>query len=186
MKVDTVLLDMDGVISDWVGSVFDLFDVQNREEILANWPDNSYETHLVLDTTYSEVWKRINKKEDFWTGMRPFPTNKELFSLLPENKTYICTKAGTSHTAASGKVRWLREHAKHLYNKFVITSHKYLCANPHTVLIDDHEDNCNLFIEAGGYAILYPQYYNENKHFVNNQIEYVKNRLISLGFEYEN
>jgi hypothetical protein len=37
---------------------------------------------------------------------------------------------------------------------------KYELARPGAILIDDNVDNCRLFREKGGDAILYPQSYN--------------------------
>lgn len=178
-KIDTVLLDMDGVIADWTGSVIRLFD-KDPETVYKNWPPGIFDTSVALGITSSHMWAKINKLgESFWENIEPYDYNNELFDILPEN-TYICTKIGSHPTAASGKLKWLQKNAKHLKSKFVITTHKHLCANPQTVLIDDHDKNCSLFSMAGGVSLLVPQPWNMNAHENENRFEYIKNQLLKL------
>lgn len=180
MTINTVLLDMDGVIADWTGSVIKLFNL-DEEEIYKNWPAGIFDTDVAIGTTSSEMWKRINKLgEDFWINLEPYDYINDLYDILPEN-TYICTKITNRPEAAAGKLKWLAKHARHLKSKFVITSHKHLCANPQTVLIDDHDKNCALFSMASGKSLLVPQPWNMNADQNHRRFEYIKEKLNELG-----
>lgn len=174
--IDTVLLDMDGVIADWTGSVIRLFD-KDPEEVYNNWPEGIFDTSVALGVNSGHMWARINKLgESFWENLEAYDYLDDLFDILPEN-TYICTKIPCSPVAASGKLKWLQKHARHLKSRFVITTHKHLCANPQTVLIDDHDKNCSLFSLAGGKTILVPQPWNMNASQNNRRFEYIKDEL---------
>jgi hypothetical protein len=53
---------------------------------------------------------------------------------------------------------------------------KYELARPGAILIDDNVENCQLFREKGGDAILYPQSYN-GTIAVEDKTQYVLDRL---------
>tara|TARA_B100000700_G_C14367978_1_gene544625 strand:+ start:90 stop:317 length:228 start_codon:yes stop_codon:yes gene_type:complete len=54
----------------------------------------------------------------------------------------------------------------------MLGSHKHLLAKPDVVLIDDSDEKCRKFIEAGGHAILLPQPWNANHGLVDPEKEY--------------
>ncbi len=179
MTVRHILLDMDGVISDFMGSILALHGQEHLEE---NWPLGEADYAGVTGMTKDEFWKPVDALGGrFWSEFPCYPWLDELLTLLKQTAPFtISTSPSRSAACASAKVEWLRQHFKEpLFMDFMIGTQKYLMAKPDVVLIDDQHKNVDLFRKHGGQAILFPQPWNSN-FAIENRIEYVRSELKKL------
>lgn len=159
MLIQSIFLDLDGVLSDWVSSALRVFNLTHDDVS----PDDLRELHRVVTNGDEDaMWAEIDKHgEEFWSGLSLYDWSLELWetcrSVAP---TCILTKPSRSPYSASGKVRWITQHFK--TRSFLIGPPKHFCARPGALLVDDYEKNCLRFKDAGGEAIVFPQPYNMN------------------------
>lgn len=165
MKIDTVLLDMDGVIYNWNGRAMQSFGLYS----LRFWPDDcelASETisHITeKPCTRQDIWDKIVEEGEFswWLSVPKFPWADRLIKICRSAPNFaLCTKPGRSpegsyakHTIANNL---FGEEQKEMY---ICRGCKSQLANPTTLLIDDYAPNCEAFRDKGGQALLFPNYY---------------------------
>ena len=130
----------------------------------------------MLNVKKSVFWPKVTKAGmEFWSEMNPLPWFDDLFRVFENEDVFICTSPSSHWTSLAGKDVWMKKYLpKYMHRKFVITPHKYLLANPNSVLVDDSEKKILPFASEGGHTILFPAPYNANREFVGKEIEYVK------------
>lgn len=162
-KKNTVktFLDMDGVISDWIGSAaklcdLDLNDKEIREGIKK---DNGFVENYVDPDT---LWKKIEEAgSDFWENLELFPWSKKLYNAVKgaSDEFSILSSPGkfpiTASQACAGKVLWLDKHFDN-HEDYIFCYQKYRCADENSVLVDDSDYKIEPFQEAGGNGFLWP------------------------------
>lgn len=175
-SIDTILLDMDGVIVNWVGGACRLFDV-DQDELEANWGDQ-WGIHAALDITEAELWHRIDAAGiEFWSELEPLPWLNELWALCNKlGSTFILTSPSQSHQSPAGKVLWMNKHLADgdVFRDFLMGKHKDLCARPGSLLIDDRDSNCEKFVAAGGRAIVFPRVWNSNRRYADDPMGFMR------------
>lgn len=154
----TIFLDMDGVLSDFVGACGELFDFDPKT--LNQW---SIERHVGIEP--KEFWGKIDRHSPrFWAEMEEYPWARTLYTYLRGNEqfgtVYICTTPSQSPDSLRGKMYWLQKRMGKNFRDYVLTPHKHLLAHPGAILIDDSPGNINKFREAGGQGIVFPQPWN--------------------------
>lgn len=139
-----VMLDMDGVISDFA-SAFDKF--RKRDVPVAQ-----------------TAFKEAVTKHRIFEGLQMMPNAKELLALLFDDlqcDVEILSSLGTHdpEVAASAqfqKERWLRNHGIYIPRNFVNSwAYKENFATPATVMIDDRYDVIESFVKRGGLGVQY-------------------------------
>ena len=160
--IDTVLLDMDGVLTDFVGAAITLHG-KRPEAILANWPRGTHWLHEVLKVDLTTFWRPLNAQaETFWRTLAPYPWTRAVLDWVesvPPNWA-ICTSPSRDPSCPRGKMEWLYANIRPAFRDVAMTPKKHLLANPRTVLIDDTERMVERFADAGGHSILFPQAWN--------------------------
>ena len=156
-----VMLDMDGVISDWIGAAskicdVDLDDPKIRQEIKDE--KGFLENHVDEQT----LWRNIEEAGiDFWENMELFPWSKKLYNAVKEvaDEFTILSSPGkfpnTASQACAGKILWLDKHFDN-HEDYILCYQKYRCADEYSVLIDDSENKIEPFEEHGGHGFLWP------------------------------
>lgn len=173
--ISHILLDMDGVIADFVTQALRWHD---RLDLT---PEDIKEFYMekFLGLNAEEFWSRL-RGEEFWVTMPAYHWTSMLYSLCSK---YAPVTISTSPTrdpyCPSGKIKWLQKHVAPGFRNYMIGHQKHLMAHPDVVLIDDSDKNVNVFRECGGKAILFPQPWNMNRdtHF---KIAYVEDQLNAL------
>jgi 5'(3')-deoxyribonucleotidase len=164
-----ILLDMDGVIADYVsGALISLgLDI--------NTPITDMEMAECLGITKEEFYAPQMADPDFWINLKPYPWMNELVDLVRSHgEVYIAT-APNRHRGVGDKIEWCRQHlGDWTQGKVMVGKPKYLLAGPGRTLIDDHPENCEKFIEYGGNAILFPRPWNANNNPVKDWREAIK------------
>lgn len=168
-----VFLDMDGVIADFAGEALRC---HGEPRLLDNWPEGEWDIAGVLGISNTEFWKPINTLE-FWKYLPAFPWMQSLVEMVDKHAWHICTAPSLAPECIAGKTAWLKRHfGRHMTNTF-FGKDKWLLAGPDRLLIDDNDENCRLFREAGGTAILFPQPWNANHFRCDQRMNYVKERF---------
>lgn len=144
MMIDTVYLDMDGVIVNCLEGL-NKYNALNVETNKVDWK--------ILDGLGRKFWVEL----DWLPQGKLFYT--KLSKLCNEQGIDLCIlSAIPTEEGKDGKRIWLKEHTNipslniHFVDKARL---KKNFADEHALLIDDLKMNCDQFIEAGGNAILY-------------------------------
>lgn len=175
MKTNLVLFfDMDGVLANFNKAVCETFG-HDHKVVIENWSDD-WAICSQLGITKGQMWKKIDAIHDWWEHIPPHDWLKSLLNLADRYESYILSAPHITPSCASGKIAWLNKHTK-FNGRVILTKHKYLCAAPNRVLIDDNDLKCKEFKEAGGHVILFPQVWNSNRQFADDPITYVFNEL---------
>ena len=178
-----ILLDMDGVLVDFIGRFLELqfpFDYGYvKDEFLSgkSFPlDDGLDPYVVPPRgTSLEDWKAavIDKLTAYvWATMDRLPWAYPLLDMLKNRfgaeSIWLCTSAGMPETkwymhSLSGKAGWIHQHVPWLGNRLIVTSQKekLLEWSKDCVLIDDRWMVVEPFVAAGGRAVLCPQWWNK-------------------------
>lgn len=161
MKIDTVFLDMDGVLTDFVGAAAK---VHGKECPYSNKPfSKDLLMHEEWGMDLGEFWTKICEDEAFWHNLSKTPECDALMDILVSLKDvdlFIASSPCMDPKSHHGKATWIQEHYPKLLNKMILTNHKHLLAKPNTLLIDDTETNVARFMKNGGRTILFPRPWN--------------------------
>lgn len=175
-KSKIILLDVDGVIADFVGATLNLFDRQNVKV-------DRWDFHESLGMTANQLWTKIDGAgHDFWADMPKLPWAEDLVEMLTRSRltTILCTSPTLSDECNSGKVAWISKNFPQFHRQFMITPCKHLLRGDF-VLIDDSDDNVEKFRRNDHPAILFPQPWNLNRDLIANRIGYTKYSLEGFG-----
>lgn len=187
MKIRRIYLDMDDVLADFVGGVCRFWNV-DRKEVESCWTKGVWDVvpplsqvlklkEIMPETTF---WSRLDRNEQFWTGLDLKSHSIQLLQLVAEtvgDNWNVLTAPSYCPTCYTGKIRWLREVIGQTPHKMIPTPYKYLLAKPGMVLIDDRESNVLEFRAEGGEAILYPTHHNSAHAHAERPIDYIESEL---------
>lgn len=186
--IDLVLIDMDGVLVDFARPALAQF---GQLGVYDNWPPGEYDIEGVAGVPQDEFWAVLdNEGPEFWAGLPALPWALQLCYLVRNkvlNGFHIATSPSRAPASSMGKVHWLQKFFDPGFRRYMLGSHKHLMAKPGVVLIDDSDEKCEKFIEAGGSAILFPQPWNANHELVRadeqygGRLDFVKARLAELS-----
>jgi 5'(3')-deoxyribonucleotidase len=98
---------------------------------------------------------------ELWATMPAFPWFKTFFAAL-ENIAPVYYLSAPEYGAGcvAGKVKWIEAIHGAGYDRFILTRHKELFAQPNHLLVDDTPKNVETFITQGGNAVLFHQPWN--------------------------
>ncbi len=166
----TIYLDMDGVLTDFVGAVAKLFKYDGdiyldwRRLLVENKVDDPYKIEGVLGITTNELWSTIDGTGmSFWSQMEYYPQAASLYTMLQGyGDVVILSSPAMDPSSWSGKVVSLQQFFNRDFRDFILcpAPHKVKLANKNSILIDDAEKNIDTFTDAGGQGILFPQPWN--------------------------
>lgn len=162
LLIESIGIDIDGVLGDLVTAAVTL---HGRQDILAPgaWPRGVYQIEDALGITTAEFWSVIEEQGTaFWAEIKPYPWMPHLVAAARRivDDVYLISKPSHHPYSTSGKHRWIRKYFGEQFGDYILTPHKYRCAGPGKLLIDDCERNCLDWQARGGSAILFPQPWN--------------------------
>lgn len=180
--ISQILLDLDGVLCDFVLPAIRLF-TDNPQEICNKWEPGNYDMGKAIGVSKSKFWKKIDKAGSwFWSGLPPYPWMQQLLdecrAVAP---TIICTSPSLKPSSVLGKMHWIQNHLGSDFRDYLIGPPKFACARTGAVLIDDSDKNCESFRESGGHAILFPQIWNERHAQAGDAMKVVREELAILA-----
>ncbi len=194
-QVVQALLDMDGVIADFMGHLCWYHNRPSPYENPAAY--GIWDTETLWGITVEEFWEPI--KKDSLTFWKTIPKTKEADALVKlvsetfgEENVAILTAPSDDSGAVPGKRSWIRKHYPQFQKRIIFGSAKEFLAAPYRVLIDDRDKNISQFEDAGGEGVLVPRFWNRAWHYadesekitkmVSGQLEVVKERLKEYEF----
>ncbi len=178
-----LLLDMDGVITDFMYGAAKVFGV-DHEWLMSSAPKGSYylfQDVLKVDQEGFDTHPGF-MEETFWTELPELPWAKELHTELQKRGDIRFVTKPMPHPAClSGKLKWLRKFTDNpKFVDMIPTHEKHLLARPDRILIDDCEKNCDLFYRENGQAILFPRHWNKDHKLEHKCLEHTLNKLDTI------
>lgn len=182
--IDLCLIDIDGVVYDFVNHVLPYFNKPSIKET----DINNYDIVKSLNISKEEFWYIMDNTAGIFSQGHIYPWANKLIEIC---KTYSKEIAFCSNPGNNPE-HW-KEKREFQMNNFpdiplILTQHKDLLSNKNVVLIDDFEKNINDFNTKEGIGILFPQYWNKLNNFRkdNTSIEYIEcslDDIARVGFE---
>lgn len=147
--INKIYLDMDGVLSDFEGRYFSLFD-KERKDVRSAKESNPNWTKFV----HTEQFKTL----DFAPDAVKFLKFIEEVHALGVEVEILSSSGGKKHheEVASQKVYWLcKRNIPYFANIVSGRKLKSNYATPEAILVDDTKDVIDAFNQAGGHGILH-------------------------------
>jgi 5'(3')-deoxyribonucleotidase len=170
-----IMLDMDGVLVDFMGGLHKNLGV-DYDPTGYPYPASKYDIFEDIiarsDGRYkvSDIYDSCNAVK-FWADLEWDPMGKEILQAAKDivgvNNIVVCTAPMTRPDAWAGKIAWLNKHTPELKKVIVMSAPKELLAKKDHMLIDDKDRNCEAFCGAGGLAYLVPQPWNARRDIYN-------------------
>ena len=160
-----VLLDVDGVLANFVGGIIKSLglSVDPHDCQVSDW-------HYVLGIS-DEEFLAPTMESGWWERLEPYPQALQMVrSIRNETSVVFATSPTYGPACASEKVRWLIGHGflPAQSTDYMIGPHKHLMAG-RGYLIDDSDKNVAKFRKYGGNAFLFPQPWNAMKAYSRGQ-----------------
>lgn len=166
-----ILLDMDGVLVDFMGGACAAWEKPNP---YVYGQRGSYDICGELGIHPNIFWSKLTFT--FWANLKPLPWAKELVITLENafGRDNICILTSPCGTfgCADGKISWLTKHFPEYRRRVLVGPPKHFCASPGSLLIDDYEKNIESFREHGGSAFLFAAPWNSKWRDVNPMPEF--------------
>ena len=150
-----ILLDLDGVVADWLGHAIKTFGLNTKSEMIRQILSSDVRgLEKVIDPDF--MWKVIDAGNDQWWDEIPlFPWSQYLYSEMQKlGSVCFLTQPSEHGPSAHGKTHWIQRHFK--TKNSLLGAAKQFCASRYSFLIDDTPKKLNDFLNAGGNAILFP------------------------------
>lgn len=154
-----VFLDMDGVLADLFTPSLEFHGYRFDA---ATYPPGEYKLWKVAGCSEADFW--AFDSYEFWRELPKYDWADRLVTGLESRfgADNVCLlTAPTDHPECmGGKAAWIARHFPD-YSRRVLYGHpKYFCAHPSTYLVDDSDDNCRAFFNAGGNVLKFPRVWN--------------------------
>lgn len=180
MPVEQCLLDMDGVIADFMGQLCKYHDRPSPYLDPANY--GIWDTETLWGITVDEFWAPI--KEDSWHFWKTIPKTLEADYIVREaeyafgtENVAILTASSDDEGSVPGKRAWMRKNYPQFEKRMIFGSAKEFLAAPNRTLIDDRDKNVDAFRSAGGKAILVPRLWNRQHKYADQAFATVYDQL---------
>jgi hypothetical protein len=165
-SVEHIYLDIDGVLNKMPEAALNkIFETNSITYPNTGDYDIVRVCNKLLPTpiTSEEFWANLDRA--FWANI---PQTAEC-SWLPElcsqmvgrKHVFLLSAPVDSPDCLAGKLEWVHKNLPPwLHRQFIFTSHKWVCASPSALLIDDYDKNIQMFKAYGGQTILVPRPWN--------------------------
>ena len=183
--INTVYLDMDGVLVNFLGGLHKSLNIPYSYE---NYPYEKGKWNMFTDIKgFDDIPATFKECNDccttsFWRHLDWMHDGRDILrtilGTLGLEKVYFLTMPMPNLESASGKMIWVNDNLSIYLKRTIITqAPKHLLARPNTLLIDDKDENVDGFCEAGGKALLVPRPWNRAHLQANRTAEVVKEFL---------
>jgi hypothetical protein len=170
-----ILLDLDGVIADFVAAAVELHKPSNP--VVSSW--NFFEE---WGLTARDFWGPMGY--NFWVNVPKTTDAVQIVQMCEEavGSRNVCLLTAPCYTKGcrDGKRDWIRKHFPQYHRRHLIGAPKEFCASPNSLLVDDSDTNCETFANWGGHFCLYPNQANKARDNAHIAIEVLKKALIAF------
>ncbi|MGD9726515.1 MAG: hypothetical protein AB7L09_00585 [Nitrospira sp.] len=163
--IDRVLLDLDGVLVDFLGGACRLHNKPYNgypHDPATQIEQRPWDIEPLFEMTAPQVWDPMGR--EFWANLEPLPHCHEYVEILSrkfgEENICILTSPIRTDGCIDGKMDWIRRHLPQFSRRFLVGPAKQFCASPRHVLVDDHAKNIEAFRDAGGHVFMVPAPWN--------------------------
>lgn len=167
-----ILLDIDGVIADFIMGAARL----HRQEPASVRTWNFFEQ---WGLTVSDFWAPMGRK--FWAELPLTPEAHEVVGRCEKavGAANVCLPTSPCETdgCIDGKRDWVRRHFPQFKDRCLIGSAKQFCASASSLLVDDHDKNCDSFLAYGGLICLFPRPWNKNHSLMATAVIHLQSQL---------
>jgi len=148
-------------------------------DIIRYWPRGQWGIPETLGLYESDFWSNLDSK-DFWANLTKLPWADALveFGLSNFEQVRIITHPVETPACYAGKRASASQHFGDL--DLILCREKWLMASEDRVLVDDKEENVQLWRESSGPAVLFPRVWNSLYRYAEDPIDYVIERLKEL------
>lgn len=163
-QIRKILLDVDGVVADFVGGALEFHQVDNNPYALEE-NKGKYTLEDMCGISRSEFFGEMGY--EFWLGLSLMPEAIQIFNACAEavGSQNVCflTSPVMTRGCLDGKRAWLNKYFPR--QPYLIGNDKGFCAAPGHLLVDDADSNVNRFTAEGGRAFLVPRPWNSSHAF---------------------
>ena len=177
----TVLLDMDGVLVNFVDGICRALGKPNPYQDgrgAGEWDIGS-----LLGVSEEEFWAPCGEAS-FWSDLEWMPGGRAILKMVERQvgrtSVFLLTSPSLSPESWSGKAEWVSKHMPDYRLRVLMGLCKHLCAKPGQILVDDADHNIEAFTAAGGQAVLVPRMWNSNHFLADKTQHYTYSRLWEL------
>lgn len=149
-----IFLDLDGLIRDFSRGLIDHFKMDHSPEDVTHWGYSVDKITKKYGFTEDEFWNCLTYQ--FWSTLPMTPYANRIINIMRPLKPTILTSP--AHNSAGPTQAWIKENLPAYFNdgRYLIGPAKESCAHENALLIDDSEENCVKFYQAGGDIIMFP------------------------------
>ena len=166
--INTVFLDMDGVIVNFLGGLHKALGVPYSYE---DYPYEKGKWNMLTDIKpFDDIPATFEQCNDcctatFWDNLEWMHDGRDILQAIMNTlgleKVYFLTTPMPNLESASGKMMWVNNNLPIYLKRTIVTqAPKHLLARPDALLIDDKDENVEGFVAAGGQGILVPRPWN--------------------------
>lgn len=176
--INEVLLDMDGVLVNWVKAAGQLYgvDLYADRANRGKWQCNEF-----VGLNYDEFSRPMDLK--FWTNLEWMPDGRTILAILEDQfgKENICLLSDPRGcvNAMEGKLRWIKQHMPGYEKRYLFGPAKFFAGAENRILVDDYDKNIDEFTQRRLPSLQVPRLWNR-LHFIE-PVEYVKDVLECLN-----
>lgn len=155
--IDTIFLDMDGVIADFVGAILTAAGYSVKDCKVGEW-----DLRKALPALNDRAFNDFCSRQEFWAALAQTDEAAAIVCscLKSQRQVAVITDPGEWSEAVNGKKAWISKHFPELRDSLIFTGAKHLCASPRALLIDDNPKHVQAFRARGGAGILVPRIWN--------------------------
>lgn len=173
-----VFVDLDGVMVDFITGVLKLHDVPYVD---FSEFKGTYALTKILNMTPMDFWKHIDQNESFWENLEKTEEADEIINFLEQHtdpkNIFFLSSPSRNPDCHHGKAKWIWKYYPKYLTRLILTGHKQFLADRDRLLIDDNDEHCNKFKEAGGRALLFPRPWNTKYAFAEGALELFKKEV---------
>lgn len=184
--INTCFIDMDGVLTDFVGAACAAHNFPNPYDDPKNY--GIFDMDKIWGMTPRQFWEPT-EAHGFWELMDKLTGADHIVEwackTFSTQRVAILTAPSLGLRCVQEKRNWVRRNYPELVDQIIFTGAKQFLAHGTTLLIDDRDKNVTGFRAAGGNAVLYPQLWNSMYDLVqpgslsSNPIELELNYILS-------
>lgn len=172
------MVDLDGVICNMIGGYEKALGIKADP-----WPmPGEYWACTALNLP-EDVVEAVMVPYEFWANLNPYPYAHKFIQWLEDGygqeNVFFLTKPKDTKECWGGKFTWVQKNFPSYTHKLLTGVPKYCTAHSNSYLIDDCDENCDMFLAKGGNPIMFPQPWNRKHKLSNQKFEVVRQELIS-------